>query len=260
MKKALMLGFVFLLYLGAICQDTKTEKIEALIELLSTEERMSSMITNLINESLKTASSFDSAFWDEYKVRALNSYNDTLKPQIISIYDKYFSDEEIDYMYEFYSSEIGKQTLKKYDMLMQELMLMGLKFGEEISDQVIQDIEEKEDEEIDFKMNNVFEGCSRFKTGKFEVVINDTIILQYERDEKRQIETYDPGRAVYDINWLNDCRYTLTLIETNNPYDQSYIGATTIVNIYESDMDSYKYYYKLENSEEIYEGEMTKIE
>lgn len=260
MKKISLLGFAFLFYLGAICQDIKIDKIEALIDILSTEERMSSMITNLIEESLKTADSFDSIFWDEYKVRAINSYNDTLKPQIITIYDKYFTDVEIDYMYEFYSSEIGKQTLKKYDMLLQELMIMGLKFGEQISDQIIQNIEQKEEEEIDFKMNNVFEGCSKFKTGRFNVVINDTIILNYERDEKRQIETYGQGRAVYEINWVNDCRYTLTLLETNNPYDQNFIGATTIVNIYESNKNSYKYYYKRVNSEEIYEGEMTKIE
>lgn len=260
MKNISLFGLAFLFYLGAVCQDTKTDKIEALIELLSTEDRMSNMITNLINESLKTASSFDSIFWDEYKVRAINSFNDTLKPQIIAVYDKYFSDEEIDYMYEFYSSELGRQTLKKYDMLLQELMLIGLKFGEEISDQIIQDIEQKEEEEIDFKMNNVFEGCSRFKTGKFEHAINDSIIILYERDEKQQIETFGQGRAVYDIKWLNDCRYTITLVETNNPYNQDFIGTTTVVNIYEFDGNKYKFYYKLENTEEIFEGEMTKIE
>ena len=260
MKKISLIGFAFIFYLGAICQDSKTDKIEALIELMSTEQRMNNMINNLINESLKTADSYDSVFWNEYKVRAMNSINDTLKPQIISIYDKYFSNEEIDYMYEFYSSDIGKQTLFKYVKLLQELMLIGLNCGEKISEQIIQNLQEKEDQEIDFKMNNVFEGCSRFKTGKFEQAINDTIILHYERDEDRQIETYGQGRAMYDIKWLNECRYTLTLVETNNPYDQDFIGATTIVNIYESNVNTYKFYYKLENTEEIYEGEMTKIE
>ncbi len=54
MKKISLIGFAFIFYLGAICQDSKTDKIEALIELMSTEQRMNNMINNLINESLKT--------------------------------------------------------------------------------------------------------------------------------------------------------------------------------------------------------------
>jgi uncharacterized protein len=260
MKPIFLITFAFLFYLNAFCQDSKIEKIEALIDLMNTEQRMSDMINNLVNESLKAADSSDSVFWNEYKARVGNVVTDFLKPQIISIYDKYFSGEEINYIYDFYSSDLGKQTLVKYDKLLQELMLIGMSFGKRISNQIIEDIQEQEKKEIDFKMNNVFTGCSRFKTGKYKQLINDTLALHYERDDKRQIEMFGQGRAVYDIDWLNDCRYTLILVETNNPYDQNYIGAKTIVNIYETGDNSYKFYYKLESREDIYEGEIMKIE
>lgn len=259
MRKITLIGFALLFSLNAISQDSKIDKIESLIDLLNTEQRMSSMIDNLINESLKTADSYDSLFWKEYKVKSTNIVNDTLKPQIVAIYDKYFTDLEIDYMHDFYSSDIGKQTLYKYDQMLQEIMLLGLNVGEKISEQIVQEIEEKEDREIGFKMNNVFEGCSRFQVGKFEQVVNENVTFYYERDENRQIETFGEGRAVYDIKWLNDCRYTLTLVETNNPYSQEFIGSTTVVNIYESDDKTYKFYYKLQDSDDIYEGEMKMI-
>jgi hypothetical protein len=260
MKKVLLFIFTFFICIGATCQVTKTQKIEALTDLQNTEARMSTMTANLINELLKTADSFDSAFWEEYKAKAATNYCDSIKPQIISIYNKYFTDEEINYMYEFYSSEIGKQTLKKYDLVMQELLLMGLAYSEKISDQILNELEQKEKAEIDYKMNHAFEGCSSFKTGKYTYTLNDSVTLIYERDEKHQTETFGQGKSVFEINWINDCRYSLTLIETNNPYDQSFIGTTTIVNIYEINKDSYKYYYKLENSDEVYEGKMTKVE
>lgn len=259
MKKIFLLGFILTFSFGAVCQDSKADKIEALIELLSTEERMNNIIDNLINESLKNADAFDSAFWKEYKVRAIKGINDTLKPQIISVYDKYFTDEEINYMYEFYSSEIGQQTLIKYNQLMQELLLMGMNFGETISKEIFLDLEEKEKQETDYRINNEFTGCERFKTGKFKLAINDSTVVFYERDKNRQIETYGQGRSVSEIKWLNECRYSLTLIETNNPYDQEHIGRELIVNIYETTEDSYKFYFKLGNSEDIYEGEMTMI-
>ena len=260
MKKKLLIALAFLFQLNAICQESKTEKIEALIDLMSTEERMSTIINNLVNESLKSADSFDSVFWNEYRSRIENGIIDSLKPQIISIYDTYFTEEEIDYMYEFYSSDLGKTTLAKYDKVQQELMLIGMSFGQKVTARILDEFQAKEDQEIDFKMNNIFSGCSKFKTGKFKQVIRDTLVFYYERDEKQQIETFGKGRAVYDIKWLNDCRYTLTLVETNSPYDQNFIGLTTIVNIYESDEDSYKFYFKVENTEDIYKGEMIKTE
>jgi hypothetical protein len=230
------------------------------MELFNTEQRMTMIMDNLINEQLKEANHSDSVFLLSYKDKFLLSFRDSIQPKIINVYDKYLSDQEIKYLYNAYSSDIGKEAFNKVDKMWQELMIIGMQYGGEIVDQVSAELQENEDAEVDYKMNNEFSGCQDFKTGKFKQVINDSVTYFYQRNDTTQIETYGEGKSIFKINWLNDCRYILTLIETNNPYAQDYIGFKMTVNIYDTKNDSCKFMYHYDNDENIYEGELIKIE
>ncbi len=241
-------------------QQSKIEKIEALIEILNTEERINNLLSNVIDEQLASETQTDSAFWISYRDKFITNFADSILPATISIYDKYLTEEEIDFLYKIYSSEIGKSALIKMDSLIQELMVIGMNYAGSIVAQVSNELEEKEKNELMSRMDFEYTDCNNFKTGRFKQIINDSIIYYYDREENYQIETFGEGKSKYKIDWINNCKYELTLTESNNPYAKEYIGLKMIVNIYESTDTTYKFYYKYRNQDDIYEGELIQVE
>lgn len=249
-----LLLFILLLNLGCY-KTSKEDKINSLIELLNTEERISGGVTKLVNSQ-----EGDSIFWDNYKRKFLSGFKDSITPKIAHVYSKYFTEDEINNMYNFYSTEKGKAILAKMDSLLIELMSIGNNYGKNIAAQIAKEENAKIEKENKYKFNNEFKGCSKFKTGKFKYLVNDSIIFYIDRTLKKQIETHGKGKNVFNINWISECKYEIILLETNNPFLSEKIGLKMTFNIYESNDYSYKYAYKLPNDSIVHTGEMFKIE
>ncbi|MDA8138154.1 MAG: DUF2059 domain-containing protein [Desulfobacteraceae bacterium] len=61
---------------------------------------------------------------------------DSLKSAIIPIYHKYFSAGEIKEIIQFYSTDLGKKTIKVMPVLVQESMTVGQQWGKTLGPQI----------------------------------------------------------------------------------------------------------------------------
>lgn len=61
---------------------------------------------------------------------------DSFKAQVIPLYDKYFTADEIKQMIAFYSTDLGKKTIRVMPQLLGESMAAGQKWGESLGAQI----------------------------------------------------------------------------------------------------------------------------
>ena len=82
----------------------------------------------------------DSSFWTDFmkEVRPEDLVN-----MVIPVYDRNFTDEEIEGMIVFYSSPIGQKVLAKLPIVMQESMQIGQAWGQELGKKVLQKLQQK---------------------------------------------------------------------------------------------------------------------
>lgn len=85
--------------------------------------------------------------------------------------------------------------------------------------------------------------CKKFKTGLFKYADSDfqnSIIL---RNDSIQVETNSKtgNKTIGYINWLSDCKYTLTYKTAGDSINDSLVGTTFTVDIISITKNSYKY-------------------
>ncbi|HET9228001.1 MAG TPA: DUF2059 domain-containing protein [Thermoanaerobaculia bacterium] len=148
MKRTLLAGFAVLclLALGNPLQaqegNTKEQDIRRMMELTGAaklaEQIMDQMIVALNQEGT------DKAFWD-----SLRAEFDTqsLLSKTIPIYDKHFTHEEIKGLIAFYESPLGSKLIEKLPAVTQESMAVGMEWGAEVADRVIEKMEERKKKE-----------------------------------------------------------------------------------------------------------------
>lgn len=68
---------------------------------------------------------------------------ESLKNEIIPIYDKYFTDAELKQMIQFYSTALGQKAIKVMPSILQEGMAAGQRWGESLGPQINRRIREK---------------------------------------------------------------------------------------------------------------------
>src|SRR4051812_7850401 len=88
----------------------KQQKIAKMIELVGTKKLMESMKVTLKDNFVKAYPDKGGVFWDEFfGEMSVNS----LINMIIPIYDKHFTEEDINGLVAFYESPLGKKTIEK---------------------------------------------------------------------------------------------------------------------------------------------------
>ncbi len=75
--------------------------------------------------------------------RVMEANIGALKEAIIPIYHKHFTADEIKEMIRFYSSDLGRKTIKVMPALMQEGMLAGQRWGQSLGPKVEQGVRAK---------------------------------------------------------------------------------------------------------------------
>jgi hypothetical protein len=136
---------VVLLFTGisnaAIAQDSvKIKHVRQLMEASGSGRLGIQMMSGMIENYKKMMPTVDTAFWDDFMKE--------VKPEdlvnlVIPIYNKYFSDEEIVQLTAFYKSPIGIKLVEKLPMITQESVQVGMQWGKEISEKIIQRLREK---------------------------------------------------------------------------------------------------------------------
>ena len=120
--------------------SSKSQKIRQLLEVTGSGKLGVQVAQNLINQYRKSYDNVDSQFWDGL-TKKLNP--DELISLIVPIYDKHFSEEDIDQIIAFYKTPVGIKLISSMSTIMQESMQVGEKWGQKISEQVLEEMKEK---------------------------------------------------------------------------------------------------------------------
>jgi len=129
----------------------------------------------------------------------------------------------------------NKETVQIGQILSQELKEGNQ--GVELANEVLQDAEKEKAKNYEF----INTDCESFKVGKFKYQMPDGTFMIIERDTNFQYEYYKGTTTKYKLKWLDDCRYSLSMIETNSKNMRAAKGQVFITNIYETGIDFYKF-------------------
>lgn len=125
---------------GFLQSNNKTENIRKLLELTGAGKLGIQMMNQFFSSFKTTYSSVPEEFWSEFK-KEVNA--DALIDLIIPIYDKYFTEEDLNQLIQFYNSPIGKKVIESQPLILQESMLAGQAWGSELSKKVVGNLKAK---------------------------------------------------------------------------------------------------------------------
>jgi len=135
------------------------------------------------------------------------------------------------------SNKYSKEYNGEFDLFLRNWM-------ETVAKKIIPEVSDTDKDR--FLQNSDFD-CSIFHTGEFTYVTFNSIQVDLVRTKEKQIEKVDSFVYEYKIEWLGNCRYTISDIsETKSVIDSSRIE----VNIYEIKGDTC--FYVAKNIEQLY--------
>lgn len=137
MKKILVvLGFFLVIRFGAFSQ-TKEENIRTLIIMSGSGDLGMQVLDALLPQFSQMLPDVPSEYWAKFRNKIeVNELVETILP----IYAKYYTDDDIKQLLNFYKSEIGQKMIKISPLMMQESMSAGQEWGKKISDELIKEL------------------------------------------------------------------------------------------------------------------------
>jgi hypothetical protein len=150
---ALLLGAINMLAQAAPHQQVdpaKAADIRRLLELTGTKKLMEQMM-NTAGDQLKSSfakalpqnersQKIVEAFLQKFQAR-FNS--EMLAEQVIPIYDKYLSAEDIKGLIQFYASPLGQRMVTALPQIARESQSAGYQLGQKVARQVLQEVQEE---------------------------------------------------------------------------------------------------------------------
>ncbi len=134
-----------LVVLGMLCfansyaqTASKKTKILEMIALTGVDKIGMQMMDNVINNFRNYDKNIPEDFWVEVK-KEINS-NDLIE-LYIPIYDKYYTEEDLDNLVKFYKSPTGKKVTSIMPQMMNESMEVGKNWGQQLAKKVVEKIE-----------------------------------------------------------------------------------------------------------------------
>lgn len=136
MKKIVLVLVAITISINSYSQkQTKNDKIVKLLELTGARNIAMQMLDNIIPMFQKSYSSVNQSFWDEARKEIMS---DDLMNLILPIYDKYYTEDDLDQMIAFHSSPVGKKIAALQPQITKESMDAGYIWGQEVGRKVIE--------------------------------------------------------------------------------------------------------------------------
>jgi len=125
---------------GAAPESQKIKNIRKIMELTGSGRLGVQVIQNMVGSFRTTYPNVDPTFWDDFlkEVKPEDLVN-----MVVPVYDRNFTDAEIDGMLAFYSSPVGQKVLSKLPVVLQESMQVGQTWGQELSKKIMQKLQQK---------------------------------------------------------------------------------------------------------------------
>ncbi len=136
MKRILLTLLILVVSHLGFAQNKQKETVFQLMDAMKITANMNQMVDVMMKNPMFASANIPQEFWDEFKAEISS---DELIQEIAVVYSKYYSEEEMLDLIQFYSSPIGQKTLEITPALTGETMQIGQKHGM----QVVQKINEK---------------------------------------------------------------------------------------------------------------------
>ena len=101
--------------------------------------------------------------------------------------------------------------------------------------------------------------CKDFRTGKFRstfVINGKKTIVDFERKDSLEIETFRGKTDTAIVRWVNDCEYVITKKTPKTVQEKK----SVVMRIISTTQNSYRFEYNLVGSENKQKGEAFKID
>lgn len=140
MKKSLLILSLLVLSLTVNAQtSSKNEKIKHLLEISGTAKIGIQAMDQMISYFQNSYSDVGQKFWDDFR-KEISA--EGMIELIIPIYDKYYTESDIDQLIVFYNSPVGKKMINTMPQVMQESMAAGQNWGKQIGKKIIARLKE----------------------------------------------------------------------------------------------------------------------
>ncbi len=144
MKKILLLTVLTLSSIATIVQagipPEKHQEIVKMLQITGTEKILAGMKTTMINGLKSSMPKIPNAFWTKFESKMdMNA----LTEQIIPLYDKYYTLDELKAINAFYQSKIGQKVLATSPLIFQESMTLGHQWGQQMGKEASDEYEKE---------------------------------------------------------------------------------------------------------------------
>jgi uncharacterized protein len=118
----------------------KTKKIRKFMEAIGYTNVVKQSMESMFELFEKNYPKVDTAFWNEFRKEIAS---DDLTKLIIPIYDKYFTESDLDALIEFYSTPAGIKVRDATPLITREAMAAGAEWGKAVGDKVAKKLVER---------------------------------------------------------------------------------------------------------------------
>ena len=139
-KTIVVLSFCLTTVFTNAQSNSKQEKIQQMLELTGAGKLGIQVMNQMMTNFKSTYPKVDQEFWNDFKkeVKA-----DDIVNLMIPIYDKHYSENDIEQLILFYKSPIGRKTIAVTPLITQESMIAGQHWGMATGRKVIEKLKEK---------------------------------------------------------------------------------------------------------------------
>jgi hypothetical protein len=221
---------VFIMTVATMAAQSTAAKVEQLLEAQSAVSTFKDMAARLVAEQRQANTGVDPAFWQKLLLEIENQGGDQLREKLIPIYQKHYTEAELDYLIDFYTSDVGKSIQGKAALVQQEVSTAGMAWGDAVASQVLSQVQALDAEHF----NAQIEGCEDFHEGEFLQVFGDGAEIILNRSGDTQVENYQGQAYHYKIKWMTPCRYQVTEVDSEGKtIDNPQVLTYNIYDIYE---------------------------
>jgi hypothetical protein len=121
-------------------QSSKAVKIKQLMELTGTGKMAVQVVDQIISTTAVRNPKVDPKFWEEFS-KSINP--EDMINLIMPVYEKFYSEEDIDNMIIFYNTPTGKKMIQVLPDLTQESMRVGQQWGMKIAEDIMKKLKDK---------------------------------------------------------------------------------------------------------------------
>ncbi len=122
--------------------NLKRQDIKKLVDLQNSKEMGIQVMKTMLDSFRSSGVDIPDDFIEEFLDEVLFS---ELLDQLIPIYEKHLTHQEVKELIKFFESPVGKMLIQKQPLITQESMVVGMEWGRKVSLKVLQKLRDAED-------------------------------------------------------------------------------------------------------------------